>query len=83
MDTPDLPVVLVGTGLWLVGLVVTFVRSDALSAPEWSRWFWVCAAGVFLGLVGVRTVRRRDRTQGDESTGSASTSEPKAPEPLT
>lgn len=75
--------VLVGTALWLIGLVVAFVRSDGLSAPEASRWFWVCVAGVFLGLVGVRTVRRRERTERDGGTATDEASGQTTPEPLT
>ena len=67
-------VVTVGTALWAVGLVVTLVLHDRLSEHGNGDWVWIMAAGLFLGLVGIRHVRRRrtalraaqtDRSQAD------------------
>lgn len=46
------PVVLVGTGLWLVGFVILLV-SDVISGAPLHGWVWVCLAGVLLGFVGL------------------------------
>jgi hypothetical protein len=39
--------------------VVTVVFRDRLGDEGRSSWAWICAAGVLLGLLGVRYVRRR------------------------
>ncbi len=59
LRTDDRKVVLVGTAVWAVLLVGTFVvRKDLASADrEW--WPWSCAAGVALGLVGLVYLHRR------------------------
>ena len=74
MESDDVLVVTVGTALWAVGLVVTLVLHDRLSEHGNGDWVWIMAAGLFLGLVGIRHVRRRrtalraaqtDRSQAD------------------
>lgn len=47
----------VGTTFWAVGLLLV------LLVPSWHEgsrdgWPWICVAGVILGLVGLRYVRR-------------------------
>ena len=59
MESDDVLVVTVGTALWAVGLVVTLVLHDRLSEQGNGDWVWIMAAGLFLGLVGIRHVRRR------------------------
>jgi hypothetical protein len=59
MESDDVLVVTVGTALWAVGLVVTLVLHDRLSEHGNGDWVWIMAAGLFLGLVGIRHVRRR------------------------
>jgi hypothetical protein len=59
MESDDVLVVTVGTALWAVGLVVTLVLHDRLSEHGNGDWVWIMAAGLFLGLVGIRYVRRR------------------------
>ena len=68
-------VITVGTALWAVGLVATLVLHDRLSEHGNGDWVWIMAAGLFLGLVGIRHVRRRrtalragqtDPTRADE-----------------
>ena len=51
--TDDRKAVLVGTGLWLVALVVV-----ALVMPA-SYALWTCGAGIVLGLVGLAYTHRR------------------------
>jgi hypothetical protein len=74
MEADDVLVVTVGTAPWAVGLVVTLVLHDRLSEHGNGDWVWIMAAGLFLGLVGIRHVRRRrtalraaqtDRSQAD------------------
>jgi Protein of unknown function (DUF2530) len=59
MESDDVLVVTVGTALWAVGLVVTLVLHDRLSEHGNGDWVWIMAAGLFLGLAGIRHVRRR------------------------
>ena len=59
VESDVVTVVTVGTALWAVGLVVTLVLHDPLSEHGNSDWVWIMAAGLFLGLVGIRHVRRR------------------------
>jgi Protein of unknown function (DUF2530) len=77
MESDDVLVVTVGTALWAIGLVATLVLHDRLSEHGNDDWVWIMAAGVFLGLVGIRHVRRRraalragrtDPTREDEAT---------------
>jgi hypothetical protein len=59
VESDVVTVVTVGTALWAVGLVVTLVLHDRLSEHGNSDWVWIMSAGLFLGLVGIRHVRRR------------------------
>jgi hypothetical protein len=59
METDDVLVVTVGTALWAVGLVLTLLLHDRLADDGNCDWVWIMAAGLFLGLVGIRHVRRR------------------------
>jgi hypothetical protein len=59
LETDDVTVVVVGTALWLVGLVVTLVLHDRLDRSGRGDWVWIMCAGVLLGLLGLRHVRRR------------------------
>ena len=59
MESDDILVITVGTALWAVGLVATLLLHDRLSENGNSDWVWIMAAGLFLGLVGIRYVRRR------------------------
>ena len=52
-------VVTVGTALWALGLVATLLLHDRLTEHGNGDWVWIMAAGLFLGLVGIRHVRRR------------------------
>jgi uncharacterized protein DUF2530 len=59
LETADVAVITVGTVLWAVGLLLTLVLHDRLADDGHRDWVWIMAAGLFLGLIGVRHVRRR------------------------
>ena len=59
LETNDVAIVTAGTVLWAVALLALILLRDQLDADGRERWVWVAAAGTFLGLVGVRNVRRR------------------------
>ena len=59
LRTDDVTAVTVGTIAWAVLLVVLLVLHNRLEDQGRESWVWVAAAGLFLGLVGIRTVRRR------------------------
>jgi hypothetical protein len=65
METDDVRVVALGTALWLVALVAALVFHGRLAAHDNGDWVWVALAGVFLGFVGLRHVRRRQRALRD------------------
>lgn len=56
-------VVALGTALWLVALIAALVFHDRLAEHDNGDWVWVALAGVFLGFVGLRHVRRHRRAQ--------------------
>ena len=64
METDDVRVVALGTALWLVALITALVFHDRLAEHDNGDWVWVALAGVFLGFVGLRYVRRRRRGLG-------------------
>jgi len=59
METDDVAIVTLGTVLWALALIAALVLRDRLDDRGRDDWVWVAAAGVFLGLVGIRQVRRR------------------------
>jgi Protein of unknown function (DUF2530) len=64
METDDVRIVALGTALWLIALAATLVFHDRLAEHDNGDWVWVALAGVFLGGVGLRHVRRRRRAPG-------------------
>jgi hypothetical protein len=62
METDDVRIVALGTVLWLVALAATLVFHDRLAEQGNDDWVWIALAGVFLGFVGLRHVRRRRPT---------------------
>jgi uncharacterized protein DUF2530 len=48
--TDPTPVVLVGTGLWFVGVVLFGIRDWA--DGSWDIQFWTCLTGGVLGIIG-------------------------------
>ena len=65
METDDVRIVALGTVLWLLALIATLVFHDRLAEQGNDDWVWIALAGVFLGFVGLRHVRRRRATRDD------------------
>jgi len=59
LEADDVTIVTVGTALWAVALVASLIFRDRLADGGNEDWVWIFLAGTFLGLVGVRYVRRR------------------------
>jgi uncharacterized protein DUF2530 len=59
LETDDVRIVALGTGLWVLALVAALVFHDRLADHGNSDWVWITLAGSFLGLLGLRYVRRR------------------------
>jgi len=59
METDDVALVTFGTVVWALALAVALVLRGRLEDAGRADWVWVLAAGVFIGLVGVRHTRRR------------------------
>jgi uncharacterized protein DUF2530 len=59
LETDDVKIVALGTGLWVLALVACLVLRDRLADDGRQSWVWVTLAGAFLGLVGLRYVVRR------------------------
>jgi hypothetical protein len=65
LETNDVVAVAVGTGLWVVLLVVLLFLHRTLERHHTTWWYGVCAAGIALGAVGLLvTARRRKRRNG-------------------
>jgi MFS family permease len=59
LEADDVAIVTLGTALWGIGLLVAIVLRERLADRGNEGWVWIFLAGVFLGLIGVRHVRRR------------------------
>ena len=59
LEADDVTIVTVGTVLWAVALVASLVFHDRLADGGNENWIRIFLAGTFLGLIGVRYVRRR------------------------
>ena len=59
LETNDVAIVTVGTVLWAIALVASLIFRDRLADGGNENWTWIFLAGTFLGLIGVRYVRRR------------------------
>lgn len=59
-------VVALGTGLWLVALLVLLVFVGRLAESDQLLWLWTALAGFLLGLLGLRlcVVRRTRQRRG-------------------
>ena len=64
MATDEVRVVAVGTVAFAFGLVLTLVLHSRLDDHGHGDWVWIMAAGLFLGLVGLRHLRGRARGAG-------------------
>ena len=77
-ETDDVAIVTLGTVVFGVALLAALVLRDRLIDGGNEGWTWIFAAGTFLGLIGVRYVRRRRtalRSAGSPPDGAT----PKAP----
>lgn len=61
LQTRDAQTILVGTGLWVVALVVVLL----VVRPADDRPIWTCVVGIGLGVFGLFYVRRRDARRRD------------------
>lgn len=62
LQTNDVLAVAVGTGAWVVLLIVLLVLHSTLQRHHTTWWYGVCVAGIALGVAGLFvTVRRRRR----------------------
>ena len=59
LETDDVRIVAIGTALWALALLATIVFHDQLADHGDADWVWTALAGTFLGLPGLRYVRRR------------------------
>ena len=59
LETDDVAIVAVGTGLWFVALAVSLVLHGRLADAGNGGWVWIFLTGSCLGLVGLVYVRRR------------------------
>lgn len=55
LETPAVPVLLVGTAVFTVALLVVAVTGGP------SRWLEICGCGIALGLIGIPAARRMQR----------------------
>ena len=61
LETDDVRIVAGGTALWALAFVVLLIlKAAGTDVHGW--WLWMCASGVGLGLIGIRTcLNRRKR----------------------
>jgi hypothetical protein len=60
VESDAVPVIAIGTIAWAAVLVLLLVLRALGHRPgAHDDWLWIAVAGVGLGLVGLRTVRRR------------------------
>jgi hypothetical protein len=72
LETNDVVLVAVGTAGWALALVVLLLL-DAVGKDIHGWWLWMCAAGIGLGLVGVRFCQRRHAAIARNRVGGGST----------
>lgn len=60
LDTNEVAVVAIITGMWAVALVVLLLAGESLS-PNNRWWIWTCAAGIGGGVVALAYLRQRRR----------------------
>lgn len=59
LETDDVHVVAVGTGLWALGLAVLVALRVTGTAQVRDWWMVMCLVGIALGVVGIRYCQRR------------------------
>jgi len=62
LRTDDLRVLVAGTALWAGALAILLLRGF-MTGDLPTRWAWACVAGLLLGGVGIRMIRRRQRAE--------------------
>lgn len=66
-DQTAIPAVLIGTGTWLVALVVVGLTVGVMAPASGVWWFGVCMVGVASGLIGLMFLKwRRSRMMRSE-----------------
>lgn len=78
LETDDVPVVVAGTALWALALLALLPFTGRLADDGRLWWLWTCAAGIAVGLFGIRYCRRR---RAGRALGSDAA--PDLPPPLT
>jgi hypothetical protein len=73
LQTDEVRVVMVGTALFALGLVLTLAFHGRLADDGRGDWVWITVCGVLLGLVGIRSVRRRRDALRREAASDPST----------
>jgi hypothetical protein len=74
VEADAVPVIVIGTVAWAVVLVVLLVlRLFGHRPGAHDDWLWIAVAGFGLGLVGLRTVRRRRSALRREAAADPST----------
>ncbi|MGV8912601.1 MAG: DUF2530 domain-containing protein [Rhodoglobus sp.] len=65
VETDDRKAMLVGVGLWVLGLAVLLIFIEPLNAAGNLWWLWAAVAGLVLGLIGLvyTHVRRGKRSR--------------------
>ncbi len=53
VKTDDRKAILVGLGLWVLGLAIVIVFLPALTAAGDAWWLWACVGGLVLGLIAL------------------------------
>lgn len=74
IEVDEVAIVVWGTVLWGVALVAILVLGDRVDDEGRASWGWIAAAGLFLGLIGIRYIRRRRtalRAAGRSTDGDA------------
>jgi hypothetical protein len=59
LETDDVAIITVGTGLWFVALVLSLIFHSRLEASGDASWVWILLTGGCLGLAGLVYLRRR------------------------
>ncbi len=53
VKTDDRKAILIGIGLWVLGLALVIGFLAPLTAAGAAWWLWVCVAGLALGIIGL------------------------------
>ncbi|HSE71756.1 MAG TPA: DUF2530 domain-containing protein [Nocardioidaceae bacterium] len=73
LDVDGVRTVAVGTGLWLVALIMLLPFYGRLEDSDRLWWLWTCVAGFGLGIIGWDYCRRRRNAKLARRTDGAAT----------